>query len=114
VAALLELAHAAGAAQVVGLDLVLAVRAELVVELHEPRLGRLHLELAQPHVVEVLRRADDRVDDRPDEREQRRERGADVQKTSAAQTTMRTRIRTLTAVLSASLSMPKTPKVSMG
>src|SRR5215207_10003108 len=56
VAALLEPAHAAGAAQVVGLDLVLAVRAELVVELHQAGFGGLHLELAQAHVVEVLRR----------------------------------------------------------
>src|SRR5215208_2965137 len=43
----------------------------------------------------------------------RRRASAKVQKTSAAQTTMSTRMRTLTAVLSASLSMPKTPKVSM-
>src|ERR687898_561849 len=71
-AALLELAHAAGAAQVVALDLVLAVRAQLVVELQQARLGGLHLELAQAHVVQELRRADDRVDDRPHEREQRR------------------------------------------
>src|SRR5215204_6158580 len=44
----------------------------------------------------------------------RRRASANVQKTSASHTTIRTRIRTLTAVLSASLSMPKTPKVSMG
>src|SRR5215207_5683523 len=43
----------------------------------------------------------------------RRRASANVQKTSAAQTTISTRMRTLTAVLSASLSMPKTPKVSM-
>src|SRR5215213_6918324 len=43
----------------------------------------------------------------------RRRASANVQKTSAAHTTMSTRISTLTAVLSASLSMPKTPKVSM-
>src|SRR5215211_3698954 len=43
----------------------------------------------------------------------RRRASANVQKTSASHTTIRTRIRTLTAVLSASLSMPKTPKVSM-
>src|SRR5215470_9376831 len=48
VAALLELAHAARTAQVVGLDLVVAVRAELVVELCEARLGGRHLQLAQP------------------------------------------------------------------
>src|SRR5215216_6986892 len=50
VAALLQLAHAARAAQVVGLDLVVAVRAQLVVELRQPRLGGRHLELAQAHV----------------------------------------------------------------
>src|ERR671916_3484060 len=44
----------------------------------------------------------------------RRRASANVQKTSANHTTIRTRMRTLTAVLSASLSMPKTPKVSMG
>src|SRR5215213_634443 len=44
----------------------------------------------------------------------RRRASANVQKTSASHTTIRTRMRTLTAVLSASLSMPKTPKVSMG
>src|SRR5215218_7688833 len=43
----------------------------------------------------------------------RRRASANVQNTSAAQTTISTRMRTLTAVLSASLSMPKTPKVSM-
>jgi hypothetical protein len=76
VAALLELAHAARAAQVVALDLVLAVRAELVVERHEAGLGGLHLELSQAHVVEVFRRTDDRVDDRAHEREQRGDRRA--------------------------------------
>src|SRR5918998_2069786 len=44
----------------------------------------------------------------------RRRASANVQKTSANHTTIRTRMRTLTAVLSASLSMPKTPNVSMG
>src|SRR6187399_491775 len=39
VAALLELAHAARAAQVVRLDLVVAVRAERVVQAREARLG---------------------------------------------------------------------------
>src|SRR5919109_5656367 len=43
----------------------------------------------------------------------RRRASANVQKISAAQITISTRISTLTAVLSASLSMPKTPKVSM-
>src|SRR5690349_1176883 len=46
VAALLEAAHAARAAEVVALDLVVAVRAELVVEGRQARLGGLHLELA--------------------------------------------------------------------
>src|SRR3954454_13354608 len=78
VAALLEAAHAARAAEVVALDLVVAVRAELVVEGRQARLGGLHLELAQPHVVEELGRADDHVDDRPYEREHRGEgRAAD-------------------------------------
>ncbi len=79
VAALLELAHAARTAQVVRLDLVVAVRAERVLEIGQPRLGGGHLELAQAHVVEELRRAHDQVDDRPDEREEGRERRADDQ-----------------------------------
>jgi hypothetical protein len=52
------------------------VRAQLVVEVGQARLGRGHLELAQADVVEVLRRAYDRVDDRADEGEQRGGRGA--------------------------------------
>src|SRR3954451_8146448 len=43
VAALLELAHAARAAQVVRLHLVVAVRAQRVFEAREPRLGGGHL-----------------------------------------------------------------------
>ena len=103
-ARVLELAQAVRAAQEVLLDLVVAVRAEEVAELGQPRLGRLHLELALAHVVEVLRRAHDHVDDRPDEREQRgrvraqptsigsairRRASANVQYTSASQMTTR-------------------------
>src|SRR3954454_17211346 len=69
VAAVLELAAAARTAEVVRLDLVVAVRAQLVVELREARLGGGHLQLAQAHVVHELRGAHDQVDDRPDERE---------------------------------------------
>ena len=54
-----------------------AVRAERGSRSPQARLGRLHLELALAHVVEVLGRAHDHVDDRADEREeQRRERRA--------------------------------------
>src|SRR3954462_8353945 len=78
VAAFLEAPHAARAAQEVRAHGVVAVRAQRVVELSQAGLDRLQLELAQPNVVEVLRRADDRVDDRADEREQRcRDRTAD-------------------------------------
>jgi hypothetical protein len=52
------------------------VRAELVVEVREPRLRRRHLQLAQPDVVQVLGRAHDQVHDRADEREERGERRA--------------------------------------
>ena len=55
---------------------IVAVRAQLVVELVHLRLGRLHLQLALAHVLEVLGRAQDHVDDRPDEREQRCRRRA--------------------------------------
>jgi hypothetical protein len=48
------------------------VRAQLVVELREPRLRGGHLQLAQAHIVDELGRADDQVDDRAHEREQRR------------------------------------------
>ena len=76
-ARVLELAHAVRAAQEVGLDLEVAVRAQVEVHRVHPRLGGLHLELALADVVEVLRRAHDHVDDRPDEREEdRRGRGA--------------------------------------
>src|SRR3954468_21779485 len=51
VAALLELAHARWAAQVVRLDLVVAVRAERVVQAGKARLRRGHLQLAQADVV---------------------------------------------------------------
>src|SRR5918998_3485751 len=66
-AGVLELAHAARTPQVVALDLVVAVRAQLVVQVREPRLGGRHLQLAEADVVEVLRRAHDPVDDRPPE-----------------------------------------------
>src|SRR4051812_3202219 len=56
VAALLEAPHAARAAQEVRADRVIAVRAEREVELAQARLGRLQLELAQAHVVQILRR----------------------------------------------------------
>ena len=75
-ARVLELAHAARAAQEVTLDLGVAVRAQEVVQRVQPRLGRLHLELALAHVLEVLGRADDHVDDGPHEREQRGRRRA--------------------------------------
>jgi hypothetical protein len=55
------------------------VRAERVVQARQACLGRGHLELAQAHVVEELRRADDQVDDRADEREEGGERRADHQ-----------------------------------
>src|SRR5438309_4659622 len=45
-APLLELAQAARATYEVGLDPVVAVRAERLVELVQPRLGRAHLQLA--------------------------------------------------------------------
>src|SRR3954464_5302252 len=66
-ARVLELAHAVGAAQEVLLDVRLAVRAHEVAALLQARLGRLHLELALAHVVEVLGRAHDHVHNRPDE-----------------------------------------------
>src|SRR4051794_38468619 len=50
-ARVLELAHARGAAQEVLLDLVVAVRAELEVEVAQPRLGGLHLQLALADVL---------------------------------------------------------------
>src|SRR5829696_9420603 len=50
-ARVLELAHAVGAAQVLALGRVVAVRTELEVELVQPRLGGLHLQLALAHVV---------------------------------------------------------------
>src|SRR4051794_25186438 len=49
VAAFLELAHAARTAQVVRLDLVVAMRAERVVQARQACLGSGHLELAQAH-----------------------------------------------------------------
>src|SRR5215211_1747731 len=63
-----------------------------------PTNGNSDASVAQPTSIgsSILRRA-----------------SANVQKTSANQTTTRTSRRTLTAVLSASLSIPKTPKVSM-
>src|SRR4051794_26338848 len=66
-----QLARAARAAQELLLDLVVALRAEHVVQVVQSRLGGLHLELALADVVEVLRRPDDDVEDRPHEREQR-------------------------------------------
>src|SRR4029450_6741707 len=48
-ARVLELAHAAGAAQEVALDLGVAVRAQEEVQRVQPRLGGLHLELALAH-----------------------------------------------------------------
>ena len=51
---------------------MLAVRARLLLELADAKLGGADLELALLPLVEELRRAKDRVDDRPDEREQRR------------------------------------------
>src|SRR3954452_7054965 len=66
-ARVLELAMAVRAAQEVPLDLVVAMRAQQVAELMQPRLGRLHLEFALAHVFEVLRRTNDHVHDRADE-----------------------------------------------
>ena len=68
-AALLELAQAARAAHEVPLDAVVAVRALPAVDLRQPRLGGLHLQLPLAHVLEVLRRAQDQVDDRTEEGE---------------------------------------------
>src|SRR5512133_537306 len=69
-ARVLELAHATRAAQELALDLGVAMRAQEVVQRVQPRLRRLHLELALAHVLEVLGRAHDHVDDRAHEREQ--------------------------------------------
>ena len=73
-ARLLELAHAARAAQERLLDLEAAVLAREALHLREAGLGGGDLELALVHVVEVLGRADDRVDDGADEREEQRGR----------------------------------------
>ena len=74
-AALLELAQAARAAQEVALDRgSRSAGTGWWSSCVQPRLGRLHLELALAHVLEVLGRAQDHVDDRADEREQRRRR----------------------------------------
>src|ERR1700722_7376082 len=67
-ARILELAHAVRAAQIVLLDLEIAVRTQVIAQLREARLGRLHLELTFPDVVQIFGRPDDHVDDRPDER----------------------------------------------
>jgi hypothetical protein len=61
---------AISASQEVLLDLVVAVRAQDVVERVQPRLGGLHLELALAYVLEVLGWSHDHVDDRAHEREQ--------------------------------------------
>src|SRR5450755_1028282 len=80
-AGILQLAHAVRAAKVVLLDLIVAVGAEVIAELRQTRLRRLHLELALPNVVQILGWPDDHVDDRPDERKQRRQgRAADQQR----------------------------------
>ena len=108
---------------------LLAVRADEVAALLQPRLGRLHLELALAHVVEVLRRAHDQVDDRPDVGEQqRRERrssrrssdrrsgGGRRRRSNRPARAIRRRAKTpssLMAVFRPSLSIPKTPKGSM-
>src|SRR5258708_17859546 len=68
-AALLELAQAAGAADEVGLDAVVAVRAQRLVDLVQTRFGGLRLELALVDILEVLGRPQDHVGDRADERE---------------------------------------------
>src|SRR5262245_29940162 len=68
----LELAHAVRAAQEVLLHLVVAMRAEDVIERVQARLGGLHLKVALADVLEVLRWSHDHVHDRADEREERR------------------------------------------
>src|SRR5262245_6474283 len=67
----LELAHAVRTAQEVLLHLVVAVRAQDVVERVQARLGGLHLEVTLADVLEVLGWSHDHVDDRADEREER-------------------------------------------
>src|SRR5829696_6986281 len=71
-ARLLESPQAARAAQEVLLDVEVAVRADLALELSQARLGGLDLELALVRVLQVLGRAHDHVDGRPDEREDQR------------------------------------------
>src|SRR6478752_4404814 len=61
-ARVLEPALAVGAAQVVLLDREFAVGAALLAQLPHPQLGRFDLELALVGVLQVLRRAHDRVD----------------------------------------------------
>ena len=65
-----------GAAQELLVHLVIAVRAEAVSELGQPRLGGLDLELALADVLQVLGGAHDHVHERAHEREQRGHGGA--------------------------------------
>ena len=62
-------AFAVGAAQIAALDRVLAMRARLLDPLPQLELGSSQLKLSFLAVLQVLRRAQDRVDDRPQVRE---------------------------------------------
>ncbi len=72
----LEAPLAVWAAHELVADRILAVRAGLLDQLADAQLRGTDLEVALAHVIEELRRPQDRVDDGADERKQRRRRGA--------------------------------------
>ena len=71
---MLELRGADGTDEVAGVDLRVADRTAVVAG-DDALFDRLDLELPLPHVLEVLRRAEEHVDERPDERDDERDEG---------------------------------------